>query len=476
MSENVGNKNVFIVSAGRSFSILDNLRRDPSTVIAGVLVYEPWDYPEWSGVNTGLTTWGWEQIAEKRLVADGIPLDIYEVALAAILSDERVFYLFERHYGVNWNVSTFNRTSMLEVLVWNALVLLEASQPEIIFFAGIPHNPVSWIFGRVAEVWGATALMLSHSPFFHRKWLVCGLDAQLPVAVQPNYADGGSDVAWEAIRSNRRPYSQAIPSYSREALNRAWRWRREVKYLLLTRPSNIVTKFKQAWNKWRLYRRYCALSVPVNFRQPYYVFFLHYQPEATTLPCGLAFAQQWLAISRLRMALPAHVQLVVKDHPGMFLRGMLRPSVRDCYFYDAIAGLPNTVLVDINQDSFDLMDHAEAVVTITGTAGFQALCRGKHVIVFGLAPYRHFPTVHQVFSVGDIRDAIAAVAEQSPRCDDDLLDRYSAWVEGLSFGIPGAGEEEWIAKAKDYDETCLKQSLSQLISNQWSFDCPEFRW
>ena len=314
--------------------------------------------------------------------------------------------------------------------------------------------------------------MLNDSPFFHRKWLVCGLDAQASVAVLPTYAEGGSEVAWEAIRRNRRPYSLAVPSYSREVLKGAWRWRREIKYLLLTRRKNVLVKLKQAWNKWRLYQRYCTLSVSVRFDRPYYIFFLHYQPEATTLPCGLAFAQQWLAISRLRMVLPEDVQLVVKEHPGMFLRGMLRPAVRDCYFYDAIAELPNTVLVDINQDSFDLIDHAKAVVTITGTAGFQALARGKSVIVFGAAPYRHFPSVRQVASVADLNEAVVAVAKGGAKYEDRVFDRYSAWVEGLSFGIAGSGEEAWFTKK--YYETCLKQSLSQLLSCKWTFSCPEF--
>lgn len=472
MSVAVNKKRVFVVSANRSITILDDVRRDPGTDIVGVLVYEPWDYPEWSEAQSGLKTWGWEQLAARRMVADGLPLDVYEKALKAILSDERTVYLFERHYGVGWNISAFNETTMIEVLVWNALVLLESCRPEIVFFSAAPHNPVSWIFGRVAEVWGATVLMINDSPFFHRKWLVCGLDTQAPVAVQPTYAEGGSEVAWEAIRRNRRPYSLAIPSYTREALKSAWRWRREIKYLVLTRPKNVLVKLKQAWNKWRLYRCYCTLSVPVRFDQPYYVFFLHYQPEGTTLPYGLAFSQQWLAISRLRMALPAGVQLVVKEHPGMFLRGMLRPSVRDCYFYDAIASLPNTVLADINQDSFDLIDHAEAVVTITGTAGFQALARGKPVIVFGAAPYRHFPSVCQVGSVADLQAAVVSVGNAGQMYGDEVFDRYSAWVEGLSFGVVGSHEDAWFAK--DYYETCLKQSLSQLLSCKWKFSCSDF--
>lgn len=460
-------KRIFIVTANRSKTILAGLLADTGTEIVGVLTYEPWDYPEWASQSTGLETWGWNQISTRRMPSASVDLRLYEEALGTVMHDERVVYLFERHFGVGWNQSAFNEAVTIELVVWNALAILSSQQPEVVFFTSAPHNPISWLFGRVAEIWGATTLMLNDSPFFHRKWMVRGLDEQAPVEVSPRFASGASETAWEIIRKNRMTYVLGIPSYSREALKRAWRWDREVKYLVRTRPRNIVTKLKQAINKWALYKRYQELSGQVRFDKPYYVFFLHYQPEGTTLPYGLDFSQQWIAISRLRMALSDATTLVVKEHPGMFLRGMLRPGVRNHRFYDAIASLPNTVLADINQDSFDLVDHSSCVVTITGTAGFQAIARGKPVIVFGAAPYRHFPGVFKVTGVEDIQKAMGWIDSSGFKVDDVIIDRYAIWVEGISFGVEDTPEDDWFGKA--YYERCLEQAFSQLSESKWNY-------
>lgn len=466
-------KRIFIVTANRTKAILDGLLADAGTSIVGVLSYEPWDYPEWSAASTGLETWGWNQISTSRMQSASVDLRLYEKALRTVMHDERVVYLFERHFGVGWNQSAFNAATTIEMLVWNAMAILSSQRPDVVFFTAAPHNPISWVFGRVAEVWGGTTLMLNDSPFFHRKWLVRGLDEQAPVEVNPNFASSASEPALEILQKNRMPYALGIPSYSRDALKSAWRWDREIKYLVRTRPKNLAVKFKQAINKWALYKRYRELSCPVQFDKPYFVFFLHYQPEGTTLPYGLEFSQQWIAISRLRMALPQGTMLVVKEHPGMFLRGMLRPAVRNRQFYEAIAALPNTFLADINQDSFDLVDHSSCVVTITGTAGFQAIARGKPVIVFGTAPYRHFPGVFKVSGIEEIRKAIDRIDSSVLKFDDATIERYSIWVEGISFGVKGTTEENWFGK--EYYERCLEQAFSQLSLAAWKWEVSSFQ-
>jgi hypothetical protein len=467
-------KKVFIVNANRSVSILGGLQSDPGTSIVGVLVYEPWDFPEWSAASTGLETWGWNQIATNRLTSSDVNLPLYEQALKEIMHDPRVFFLIERHFGVNWNMSVFNKTTMIELLVWNTLVILSTQRPDVVFATSPLHNPISWVFGKVAELWGVKVLTLNVAPFFHRRWLLEGLDEQSPVAVRPNFSDNASQIAVETIAKNRMSYAVGIPSYSRKALKGAWRWDREMKYLVLTRPQNAIAKVKQAINKWRLYRRYQELSRPVRLDKPYYMFFLHYQPEATTLPYGLEFSQQWLAISRLRMALPSEMALVVKEHPGMFVRGMLRPSVRDRQFYDAIAALPNTTIADIDQDSFELIDHASCVATITGTVGFQAVLRGRPVIVFGTAPYRHFPSVFHVANLNDLAAAIDSITKNNLAPDAKEVMRYAIWVEGISFGVEEIKQDgDWFSK--QYDEQCLVQALSQLSSSGWGYEKSDYR-
>jgi hypothetical protein len=158
----------------------------------------------------------------------------------------------------------------------------------------------------------------------------------------------------------------------------------------------------------------------------------------------------------------------------MFVRGMLRPSVRDRQFYDAIAALPNTTLANINQDSFELIDHASCVATITGTVGFQAVLRGRPVIVFGAAPYRHCPSVFHVSNLDDLRAAITPITTNYVVPDDESIMRYAIWVEGISFGAEGLKEEkDWYSK--NYEDQCLVLALSRLVSSGWDYEKSDYR-
>ena len=126
----------------------------------------------------------------------------------------------------------------------------------------------------------------------------------------------------------------------------------------------------------------------------YVVFLLHYQPEENTIPRGGAYSQQLNALVKLRSLLPPRVNILVKENKAMFrLPLTLAMSVRSLEFYKAVVSLAGTFLVPLERDTFDLVDNSLAVATITGSVGIEALCRGKRVIVFGNANYRHFAGV-----------------------------------------------------------------------------------
>ncbi|WP_407942857.1 capsular polysaccharide export protein, LipB/KpsS family [Marinobacter similis] len=72
-------------------------------------------------------------------------------------------------------------------------------------------------------------------------------------------------------------------------------------------------------------------------------------------------------------------------------------SFRHPDFYRILASMRGVALVDERMASFDLIDESEAVVTLTGTVGFEALCRGTPVIVMGDAAYRSYPGVVDLY-------------------------------------------------------------------------------
>ena len=98
-------------------------------------------------------------------------------------------------------------------------------------------------------------------------------------------------------------------------------------------------------------------------------------------------------VEMLARAVPEGWQIYVKDHPVQFMREMYGEGSRDPAYYEHLAGLPNVTLVPRTTETFLLIDHARAVATPTNTAGWEAVVRGKPVLIFGQPWYRGCPGV-----------------------------------------------------------------------------------
>ena len=135
---------------------------------------------------------------------------------------------------------------------------------------------------------------------------------------------------------------------------------------------------------------YANLAQPVDLSSPYVYVPLSYQPERTTSPLGGVFVNQLLMLEMLSVSLPQGWQLYVKEHPTHFFEGRAfrTQCARTADFYDDIAALPNVRLAPMSLSSFELTDHAQAVASVSGTAGWEAVTRGKPGLVFGYPWYQ----------------------------------------------------------------------------------------
>src|SRR6202011_2744144 len=110
-----------------------------------------------------------------------------------------------------------------------------------------------------------------------------------------------------------------------------------------------------------------------DFKKPYVYLGLHFQPERTTSPQAGVYVDQILIAKTIAAALPEGWELYIKEHPMEWLpsHGDYTPY-RYRGYYETIVKLPHTRLVPIETDSFQLMRHAHAAATATGTLGWEA--------------------------------------------------------------------------------------------------------
>ena len=123
--------------------------------------------------------------------------------------------------------------------------------------------------------------------------------------------------------------------------------------------------------------------ISIWLKKPYIIFFLHYQPERTSIPEANSYSYQYKTILFLKSILPKNINLLIKEHPDTY-RNKFSPRFKSKETYKNLLTLPGLFLCDMNIDPFSLLDQSLMVSTLTGTVGIESICRGKKTIFFGI--------------------------------------------------------------------------------------------
>lgn len=159
--------------------------------------------------------------------------------------------------------------------------------------------------------------------------------------------------------------------------------------------------------RWHFVRKtkalYDAHAITPDLKRPFIYLPLHYQPEASTVPMGGTYSDQLIVASILNANIPEDVLIYVKEHPRT--GGWLTRSPE---YYAQLLSMKKVRLIAREVDTFLLREHCKAVATVTGSAGFEALFRGKPVLLFG---YRFYQYARGVFRIRTTEDCAKAVRE-----------------------------------------------------------------
>ena len=173
----------------------------------------------------------------------------------------------------------------------------------------------------------------------------------------------------------------------------------------------------------------------ISNNQKFLYFPLHAEPEKRTLLDAPFHFNQIHVIQSISKALPVDYFLYVKEHPFQESYGY-----RDLDFYNSIIELPNVRLYHPDVSNVDLIKKSSLVVTIAGTAGFEAAFYGKPSIVFSKTEYSNLSSVTLVENFNDlpnlIRDSLTISVDYSELNNyfEFLLER-SVYFDNAKFGI-----------------------------------------
>jgi len=191
----------------------------------------------------------------------------------------------------------------------------------------------------------------------------------------------------------------------------------------------IVKKFKS-----NLKKEYTQLQTQPDFNKKYIYVALHYQPECSTNPLGGPFVDQILMVQILAASVPADWVIYVKEHPWQWKpRGTVYYSYRYENYYRELAGIPKVKLVPLKTDTFALINNAQAVATVTGTAGWEAVLRSKPALSFGHGWYRDCPGIFRVNSVESCKEIINRIISGSVLVKQQDIVNYLGALDRVSF-------------------------------------------
>lgn len=300
-------------------------------------------------------------------------------ALDELLDDKNLSLLWSRFsYRTQlFNFSSVHRNRVESELVNLAFDFFKENKIGKIIFAYEPHILPIYILKKVARYLNVECYTMTISPF---PWLMmCRDDSGKIVKLNSN-----DKLAYKSVNcfisEKLDSYEVAKPYYERNTEKLpsgvdAFRW-------LLKKGTRKLGRSLLQLRLLKSYKGYVAQEKKIP--EKYIAFLLHYQPEQTTLPDGGVFADQMIAIRMLASACnELGLSIVVREHPATFYADFY-PEWRSSQQYQSLVlNNDNIYLGDLDQSPYDLIDSAEGVATITGTAILEALLRGKPAISFG---------------------------------------------------------------------------------------------
>jgi len=158
----------------------------------------------------------------------------------------------------------------------------------------------------------------------------------------------------------------------------------------------FIDKIKQ---KTRVLIGFDALYDAIDVTKKFAFFPLQLEPEISTMLYAPYYTDQVWVAKQISKSLPIDWFLYVKEHPAMY-------GKRTRAFYKELKKIPNLRLAPPTIESFDLTARTRLVITITGTAGWEALMFKKPVITFGDVFYNQLLMVRQCRVIAELPQTI----------------------------------------------------------------------
>ena len=255
-----------------------------------------------------------------------------------------------------------------------------------------------------------------------------------------------------------------------------WRDTSEVFYNQYSLKDRLKSSFKRLKYNCTIFKRRKIYQSFINtsdqyllekFKKKFVYYPLPVEPERTTIPEG---GEHWYhllsTITQIRSLLPKNIVLIVKEHPNMFIQRQPLFGYRSPFFYNEIASLSNTYLINHNVSSPSIIKAAKVVVINSGSSGFEAFLNGTSVITLGRPWYKDIKGIRKASTKNELIESLKILLSKKEPKVDDIKNNLIEFINKKTFiyGSTSAGLTKILKNFsnKELKEHSYKSALSLL--------------
>jgi len=194
-----------------------------------------------------------------------------------------------------------------------------------------------------------------------------------------------------------------------------------------------------------------------------FLFLLHFEPEKTTMPDSGLNSDQLSAVRVAASLVPEGTTLWVKEHPSQLLLSTNGHVGRTPGFYEKLASIPNVLLAEPSTSTWEMLDSARIVFTMTGTVGIEAAYLGKLVIYFGQPWYSGLPGTRHISEIDSPLEGAGALLNVAS--STQVRDGLSAIIRSGSFGGAVSPGDVRFFGQKGWDERHDAEGLTGVMES-----------
>ena len=397
--------------------------------------YEAWEGKPARAVPENMYTPPGKDLIEKFLKTESLVLT---------MMDKKFEYL-----GVNERRHIYY--SMLGY--WDGV--LEHYRPDVILFPAVPHTVYNFILFNIAKSRGIRTLMFENPWVTDRALTYEDYEEGSPTLHRAVRRNAGKYITLADLAPDLQDYyneqlaRRVVPRYMTHQKGNATGWHGTYRTFVggwqSIRAGRLWKRTRQFVRKYvgpNLRKEYMKLQRAPDYSAKFIYQPLGFQPERNSSPQAGFFVDQILLAETLSAALPPGWEIYIKEHPSQWwIRGgVAYSSNRYRGYYEKLRAIKGVRLVPVETNTFDLIEHCQAVCSYGSTACWEGLLRGKPAINFGFPWYKDMPEVLQVADVSSARAALEKVA--------------------AGYTIP---EDAGFRYLKSYEESTFRSSMEVLL-------------